>query len=431
MPILLLHHYYIINKIEGVLLHQQYITNLNIVIRRQIQPLKFVTFRKIRHMKYTRILLLLLVIGVLFSFSKEGASGTAVFAEEHPTLAIGAAAPDFTLPATDGKSYSLASFRSASILVVVFTCNHCPTAQAYEDRLIQLTKDYRSKGVAVVAIMPNDPSSIRLDELGYTDMGDSFEEMKLRAKRKGYNFPYLYDGKTEAVSRKYGPIATPHVFIFDKSRKLRYSGRIDDVEKPSKTPNTLDTRNAIDALLSNKEVPTKTTKVFGCSVKWAEKSDWIAKAKQEWAKEPVKLDTITVEGIKGLIRNNSDKLRLINVWATWCGPCVAEFPEFVDMNRMYRRRDFEFISISADEPAKRTKALQFLQKSQASGTNYIFNIDDKYKLIEAIDPKWQGALPYTLLVEPGGKIVYAKQGPIDAAAMKRAIVDNPTIGRYY
>ena len=352
-------------------------------------------------------------------------------AGEHPTLAIGAPAPDFSLPATDGKTYNLASFKNAKILVIVFTCNHCPTAQAYEDRIIQLTKDYGNKGVAVLAIMPNDPKSIRLDELGYTDMGDSFTEMKQRAAHKHFNFPYLYDGATESTSRKYGPIATPHVFIFDRQRRLRYSGRIDDVEKPSKTPNNFDARNAIEALLNNKEVPVTTTKVFGCSIKWEEKSDWIARAREEWAKEPVKLDSITEDGIKALLRNNSDKLLLINVWATWCGPCVAEFADLITMNRMYRRRDFEFISISADEPAKRAKALQFLKTQQASNTNYIFNIDDKYKLIEALDPKWPGALPYTILVEPGGKIVYAKEGPVDAAALKRAIVDNHLIGRYY
>lgn len=351
--------------------------------------------------------------------------------DEHKTLAIGAPAPDFSLKGVDGNTYTLASFKKARVLVVVFTCNHCPTAQAYEDRIIRLTNDYSAKGVSVVAIMPNDPSSINLDELGYTDMGDSYEEMKQRAAEKRYNFPYLYDGATEEASKKYGPIATPHVFIFDKERKLRYSGRIDDVEKPTKTPNTLDTRNAIEALLNNKEVPVTTTKVFGCSIKWAEKSDWINKAKEKWAKEPVSLDTISVDGLKDLLKNNSDKLRLINVWATWCGPCVVEFPDFVSINRMYRRRDFEFISVSADEPAKKEKALQFLQKQQASNTNYIFNIDDKYKLIEAIDPKWQGALPYTILVEPGGKIVYAKEGPIDPAELKRAIVDNHLIGRYY
>ncbi|HEX3933094.1 MAG TPA: redoxin family protein [Puia sp.] len=351
--------------------------------------------------------------------------------DEHPTLAIGAAAPDFSLPGVDGKTYTLSSFKGAKVLVIVFTCDHCPTAQAYEDRIIQLTKDYKDRGVDVVAIMPNDPSSINLDELGYTDMGDSFDEMKRRAAEKHFNFPYLYDGQTEETSKKYGPIATPHVFIFDRDRKLRYSGRIDDVEKPSKTPHVSDARNAIEALLAGKPVPVTTTKVFGCSIKWAEKSDWIEKAKAEWAKEPVTLDTITADGIKTLIQNHTDKLLLINVWATWCGPCVGEFPDLVDINRMYRRRDFEFITISADEPAKKNKALQFLQRSQASVTNYIFNIDDKYKLIEAIDPKWQGALPYTLLVEPGGKIVWSREGPVDAQALKTAIVDDPTIGRYY
>jgi peroxiredoxin len=371
-------------------------------------------------MKFTLLLTSLFII-----------CGFARPADEHPTLAIGASAPDFSLPGVDGKTYTLSSFKDAGVLVIVFTCNHCPTAQAYEDRMIQLTKDYQGKGVSVLAIMPNDPTSISLDELGYTDMGDSFEEMKLRAAEKHFNFPYLYDGKTEETAKKYGPIATPHVYIFDKNRKLRYSGRVDDVEKPGKTPHNMDARNAIDALLAGKDVAVTTTKVFGCSIKWAEKSNWIDKAKEVWAKEPVKLDTITADGIRDLVRNHSDKLRLINVWATWCGPCVAEFGDLVDMNRMYRRRDFEFISISADEPAKMNKALQFLQKSEASGTNYIFNLDDKYKLIEAIDPKWQGALPYTLLVEPGGKIVYAKEGPIDPQALKRAIVDDPVIGRYY
>ena len=351
--------------------------------------------------------------------------------DEHKTLAIGSAAPDFNLKGVDGKAYTLASFKNAKVLAVVFTCNHCPTAQAYEDRIIKLTKDYASKGVQVVAISPNDPTSIRLDELGYTDLGDSYEDMKIRAKNKKYNFPYLFDGISEVASKQYGPIATPHIFIFDQSRKLRYSGRIDDVENPTKTPTSTDAINAIEALLNNKEVPVATTKVFGCSIKWAEKSDWIEKAKTEWAAEPVTINPIDTKGIKDLLKNDSDKLRLINVWATWCGPCVTEFPEFVTMNRMYRRRDFEFISISADSPDKKDKALKFLQKSQASNRNFIFSQDDKYKLIEAIDPNWQGALPYTIVVEPGGKVVYAKQGSINPADMKKLIVENKMIGRVY
>jgi thiol-disulfide isomerase/thioredoxin len=233
------------------------------------------------------------------------------------------------------------------------------------------------------------------------------------------------------MSKAYGPVATPHVFIFDEQRKLRYQGRIDDVENPTKTPKNLDARNALEALIAGKEVPVQTTKVFGCSIKWAEKESSILTADEEWAKQPVSLDTIDESGIKELIKNTSDKLRLINVWATWCGPCVREFPELVRINRMYSGRDFEFVSISADEPANRNKALKFLQKQHAANPNYIFNIDDKYKLIEAVDPNWKGALPYTVIVEPGGKIVYSKDGIINAAELKRKIVDNPLIGRYY
>jgi thiol-disulfide isomerase/thioredoxin len=355
----------------------------------------------------------------------------AIAADEHPTLAIGATAPQFSLKGVDGKTYTLASFKQAKLLAIVFTCNHCPTAQAYEERLKQLSKDYAFKGVALVAVSPNDPKAVRLDELGYTDLGDSFAEMKQRAKEKGYNFPYLYDGDNQATAKAYGPVATPHIFIFDAGRKLRYQGRIDDVENPAKSPSSLDARNAIDALLQGKEVPVATTKVFGCSVKWAEKEEGNKVAMQGWMKEPVALESIDEAGVKELLINKGDKLRLINIWATWCGPCVVEFPEFMAINRMYRGRDFEFVTISADSPEKRDKVLKFLQSKGASNKNYLFSADDKYKLIEAVDPAWQGALPYTILVEPGGKIVYRKQATINPMALKKMIVDHPMIGRVY
>jgi peroxiredoxin len=355
----------------------------------------------------------------------------AASAEEHPTLSVGSAAPDFSLPGIDGKNYTLKSFAKAKILVIAFICNHCPTSQAYEQRLIQLTKDYREKGVAVVGINPNHPASLRLDELGYSDVGDSYEEMKIRARNAGFNFPYLYDGETETASRKYGPVTTPHVFIFDEKRILRYNGRIDDTEDPKKKPQSEDARNAIEALLKHQEVQVATTKVFGCSVKWIEKKDWIQKATIVWAKEPVTLRSIDREGVANLVKNRSDKLRLINVWATWCVPCVQEFPELVTINHMYRDRGLELVTISMDDTASRTKALQFLENHQSSSSNFLFIGEDKYQFIDAVDPKWQGALPYSILVEPGGKVVYAKQGLIDPEALKKIIFDDPFMGRIY
>jgi thiol-disulfide isomerase/thioredoxin len=350
--------------------------------------------------------------------------------DDHKTLEIGAAAPDFKLVGVDGKTYTLASFKNAEVLVVVFTCNHCPTAQAYEDRIIKMTSDYLNKNVTVVAIMPNDPSCLRLDELDFSDLGDSFEEMKIRAKEKKFNFPYLYDGETETASRAYGPVATPHVFVFDKERKLRYEGRVDDTESPFKTPRNTDTRNAIDALLNNRDVPVKTTKVFGCSIKWSEKKDLVEKSRIAWSKEPVYIKMIDADSLRNLMKNPSGKLLLINYWSAGSDPSRKEFPEFITINRMYRDRDFEFISICTDEPGNRDNVLKFLQMQQASNTNYLFNTGDKNKFIKAADPSWQGVLPYTVLVEPGGKIVYSKQGLIDPANLKTTIVNNPMIGRY-
>jgi thiol-disulfide isomerase/thioredoxin len=346
-------------------------------------------------------------------------------------LPVGAAAPDFHLPGTDGKEYSLASFAGAGVLAVVFTCNHCPTAQAYEERIKSITADYAAKGLQLVAIMPNSSEALRNDELGYSDVGDSFEDMKVRARDKQFNFPYLYDGDSEVVSRAYGPIATPHIFIFDKERKLRYRGRIDDMENPAKKPGSTDARNAIEALLQQRDVPVATTKVFGCSVKWKEKHAGVEKAAMAWSKEPLRLDTITTGGIKILLQNTSTRLRLINVWATWCVPCVAEFPEFIKLAQIFRDRDFEFVSISADDADRKALVLQFLQKRQAAGVNYLFSGGDKYQLIEAIDPAWQGPLPYTLLVEPGGKVVYAQPGEIDPVVLRKLIFHHPLIGPMY
>jgi len=349
-------------------------------------------------------------------------------AEEVKTLEIGEKAPDFRLPGVDGKTHSLKDFAKANILVVVFTCNHCPTAQAYEDRIKKLADDYRGKGVALIAISPNDPKAVRLDELGYTDLSDSFAEMKIRAIEHGFNFPYLYDGDTQKSSRAYGPVATPHVFIFDKERTLRYAGRVDDSEKIEKVT-TSDTRNAIDALLDGKTVPLEKTKSFGCSIKWADKEGSVKQAFERWAKEEVTLEPIDEQAVKELVKNSSDKLRLLNVWATWCGPCVVEFPELIEINRMYRNREFEMVTLSADSPDKKDQALAFLKKQEASTKNYIFNSEDKYRLIEAVDKEWPGSIPYTLLIAPGGKIILRKKEMIDPLELKEAIVEY--LGRYY
>jgi peroxiredoxin len=351
------------------------------------------------------------------------ASAVCAAADNPPTLAIGGAAPDFALPGIDGKTYHLADFSASKLLVIVFTCNHCPTAQLYEERIKQLAADYRDRGVGLVAIQPNDPLSVRLDEMGYTDLSDSLDEMRVRAAYSHFNFPYLYDGETQATARKYGPTATPHAFIFDRGRKLRYEGRIDSSSREP-LAKIHDARGALDALLDGKPVPAAKTPTFGCSIKWASKEEGRAAEMAAIEREPVKIEMVDADGLKALRRNASGKVVLVDFWATWCGPCIQSLPEFQTMYRMFRHRPFDLVTVSTNYPDEKKGVMAALERMHASSRNLLFGSTDNYGLMAAFDPKWNAGVPYTVLLRPDGTVAYQHQGPVDAIELRRLILAN-------
>ncbi len=173
-------------------------------------------------------------------------------------LKIGSVAPDFLLSGVDGRQYSLESFLDKKILIIMFSCNHCPYVQAYEQRIIDLQKEFESAGVQIVAINSNDDTQ-------YPD--DSFEEMKKRATDKKFNFPYLRD-ETQVVANAYGATHTPQIFLFDEKRKLRYQGKIDDNWKELDKVKSKYLRDAIVEILDGKDVSVPETFSIGCTIKW-------------------------------------------------------------------------------------------------------------------------------------------------------------------
>jgi peroxiredoxin len=343
--------------------------------------------------------------------------------EPHATLALGAAAPDFTLPGVDDKVHKLSDYAESKVLVIVFTCNHCPTAQLYEPRIKKLADDYSSKGVALVAIEPNNPNAIRLDELGYTDVSDSLDEMKVRAAYRHFDFPYLYDGDTQAVARAYGPKATPHVFIFDAERKLRYEGRVDDSQRVNLVK-THDAADAIDALLAGKEVAVPHTGVMGCSTKWISKQAGREAEAKKIEAEPVTVALASTDDLQKLRGNGSGKLLLINFWATWCGPCIHEFADIENTWRMYRLRDFDLVMVSTNMPDEKAGVMKMLDRQHASSRNLLFGSTDTYAMQAAFNPKWEAGVPYTVLLAPDGKILYEEQGEVDILKLRRTILAN-------
>lgn len=173
-------------------------------------------------------------------------------------IAIGQRAPDFSLPGVDGHDHSLSSFADKPVVVVVFTCNHCPYAQAYEDRLISLQKEFGVRGVQLLAINANDAA-------GYPE--DSFDNMVRRARKKGFNFPYLRD-ETQRIARCYGAEYTPEVFVLNADRVVCYIGRVDDNWQHPEKVRSHDLRNALEAVLAGKPVENPITHAIGCTIKW-------------------------------------------------------------------------------------------------------------------------------------------------------------------
>jgi peroxiredoxin len=349
---------------------------------------------------------------------------------DHPVLPIGSPIPDFTLPGVDGKIHKAAEYAGTKVLAIVFESNHCPVSQLYEGRIEKLYDDYRRKGVTLVAINPNNPKTVRLDELGYTDVTDSLPEMKLRARFRGINWPYLYDGDTQAVSVKFGAVATPHIFIFDQGRKLRYQGRIDDNQREDLVK-THDARNAIDAVLADRPVPVAETTAFGCTTKWLSKASGV---EQEWARiqaEPVTVDMVGADDLKTLRANPTEKVVLVHFWSTGCASCASQLFDLETTYRMYRKRAFDLVTINTNVPAESPAVLDYLKKQYASSHNKQFATDDRAGLQAAWGGKWNLAEPWTLVIAPGGQVLYQKEGKVDILEVRRIVLSNMPDTRAY
>ena len=353
-------------------------------------------------------------------------------------LKIGDAAPEFRLMGVDDRYWTLNDFEEDKFLIVWFTSNHCSVCHAHDPRFVALVDELKDKGVSVVAINPNSGDGLRVEELGYSKFDDSFEDMRPYAKQAGFTFPYLYDGETQATAKAYGCVATPHLFIFDQDRKLRYRGRLDNSRYPDPaTVKKQDARNAMMELLDGNPVSVSVTSPFGCSTKWREKIQTVVEDNKNWNSAKITLDEIDANGLKRLAKNNTKKYRLFNVWSTTCAPCVEEFPGLVSVSRRMGMRNFELITVSTDLSSQREQTLAFLDKFRAAlpkrleesleaegrrSNNYLFTDPDVDALIGALDPDWSGAQPYTVLVAPGGEIVFRHTGKIDQSDLLDAVL---------
>lgn len=321
-------------------------------------------------------------------------------------LTVGQPAPDFALKDTTGKAHSLKAYRGQTV-VIGFVGTKCPIANAYITRMNSIAAEYKTKNVVFFGINSNINEPLNL--------------VKAHATKAKYVFSILKDD-SNVVADSYGASVTPEMYIVDGAGVLRYHGRVDNASDEKRVERH-DLRVALDEMLAGKPISKADLKAFGCVIKRAGVTE--TKLLQKPVKAPATESSIALlkpADFNKLRADSNGKVLLINFWATWCAPCVAEFPEFVMIDKTYRAKGVRMVSISTDEKSDLEGAvIPFLKKQKAEFESFLSDADDPQELIDVVDKNWSGALPATFVFDKQGKIVFTKYGIIDREELLKAL----------
>ena len=318
-------------------------------------------------------------VGAIVLFAVVSLSNESFGAKFNRVLDIGDAAPVWTqLPGVDDRFHRMNDYQDAKLMVLAFTCNHCPVAKMYEDRFIGFAKAYKNRGVEFVAINCGRFPADRL------------KKMKQRAKKSGFGFDYLYD-PTQMTGREYGATVTPQLFVLNEKREIAYMGAFDDSMNVANVSKHYVT-DAIDALLAGKKPEISESRPVGCRIEYGEPAT-------------VKLEPIDPKQFPKTIAKHRGKVVLVDFWATWCFPCLKAFPQTVGWSRKYADDDLVVISVSIDEPDEESKqrALRYLKKRGATFSNYISSTGADESAFEIFDIA--SGLPHFKIYDRDGNLL--------------------------
>lgn len=332
-----------------------------------------------------------------------GASG----AGQQPAdgVRIGLPAPDFSLTDTTGKAHSLKAYRGR-IAVIGFMSVTCPISNDYNDRIRSIAQDYAKSNVAFLGINSNfdEPVSAVSDH----------------ADKNRLTFPMLKDIDNR-VADAYGAERTPELFVIDPAGVLRYHGRIDNSRDLRRVKRN-DLRGALDEMLAGKPVSVAQARAFGCLIKRSKDAETLKQAEEQTKDFEPKVGRLKPVDFVKFKNAAQGKVLVINFWATWCGPCVAEFPEFVALDAKYRDKGVKFVGITADEPTDlNSKVIPFIKEQKATFEMLLQDTDDPEEMIAVVDKNWQGTLPATFVYDKAGNLVYVRYGIIDRDLLVEAI----------
>jgi peroxiredoxin len=356
---------------------------------------------KLEESKMKRVISTLLLIGLALTISLQAQSDKNAIT----AVAIGKTAPDFTLKDLNGQTHSLKSFRGR-ITVVAFISTQCPISNNYNERMRTIAQDYNKENVAFVGINSN--------------FTESRAEIKSHAGKNKLAFPILKD-EGNKVADAFGALRTPEIFVIDPEGAIRYHGRIDN-SRDLRRVNRQDLREALNEMLAGKSPSVSEGKAFGCLIKRVQNKKNVRAAEKQTKNFEPKIGRIKPVDYNKFKDSVKGKVLIVNFWATYCGPCVVEFPEFVMIDQKYREKGVKMVAISADEIADvKPKVIPFIKEQNARFDVLVQETDDPQEMIDVVDKNWQGVLPATFVYDKQGNKILTRYGIIDREQLVGAI----------
>ncbi len=327
--------------------------------------------------------------------------------------------PEFLLLGVSDKYYEKNDFSKSGNLGIVFLSNHCRISQKFQDYLVDLKKIMDSTDNDFFVVSPNNESAIDPDDQAYSDLGDSFLEMKTRAKHKNYNFPYLYDGERQELTNALNVKITPSAFVFNKDRKLIYFGRI-GVHEKVKSINELDFYKAL--MRDKLETTLIKTPLFGTKVRVADDIKTTEAKLKRYSQETVKLSVLEKRNIEFIRRIEIGKLKLIYIWANNDSQKRDNLITISNVHKIYRKRGLSVITICIESSDNVNLIKSELEKSQMSALNFLVEGKDFSPLTTLVPNSVKSITPLCVLVN-NQNVIHHQIGKVENHILRRKIVD--------
>lgn len=331
--------------------------------------------------------------------------------------------PEFSLLGVDGKFYANEDFAENDLLAVIFLSNHCRVSQTFQNQLIKLSEVFKNDKVGIIAVSPNYEQAILPDELAYSDLGDSFIEMQKRAYRKGYKFPYLYDGKEQDLTQKIGAKITPTVYLYNKNRKLVYVGRIGNHETPDRLSSS-DLYKSIKTNLTSETEKFKRTKVFGTSIIFKEDLVLAEQVRKRYADETVRTVYADERKLKFYLTHLTGKPKLFYVWKVTDIETRDNLIAISTLYKIFRKRGLKVITVCIAEKETNEDTNELLKQAQLSSTNFIVSGSQVSQLTTIMPKDVKSVTPFYRLLGSDGKMLIGGKGNISKDNLRLGILNS-------